>query len=340
MDVNTWPSAFVRYPSVDDPVRGTDALGFIRRTMVTRSDDGSVCGFDGMGPLSVWNEGTAQFVAAGGPDAAYFSGQLLAQQHPDGSMPASPDNWSSPFGWLSTWSGLAPTSWLYFALTGRPFLDAPVYEASSAVQAAENAFDGNPATRWESALSDPQWLAVDHGTQRWVNRVTLKWETAHARSYNVQVSTDGARWTDVFTTAAGDGGTDIVEFPAVQARYVRMYGTERGTPWAYSLWEMSADYVAAPAAPVINPIPLSNTGDYAVSWGPVDGAGIYELQESLTTDFSSLSGGGWPSGPSEPISGRRSGTYFYRVRAWTAAPENGGAAGEWSEVAMAQVTLN
>ena len=106
MDVNTWPSVFSRHSTVNQPQRGLDALSFVRRVMITDSNDGSLIGFDGMGPVSVWNEGTAQYVAAGGPDSELFLNNLLSQQHTDGSMPNSPDNWGTPWGWLSTMSGL------------------------------------------------------------------------------------------------------------------------------------------------------------------------------------------------------------------------------------------
>jgi hypothetical protein len=122
MDAATWLSAFARHPLVGEPERGLSALSFVRRTLVTASDDGTLCGFDGMGPVSVWNEGTAQYVAAGGQDSERFLAALTAQQRPDGAMPGSPDAWSTDsFGWLSPWSGLAPTAWLYFAITGLPF---------------------------------------------------------------------------------------------------------------------------------------------------------------------------------------------------------------------------
>ncbi len=122
MDAATWLSAFARHPSVNQPERGQAALSFVRKTLLTRSQDGSLCGFDGMGPVSIWFEGTAQYVAAGGEDAQTFLEMLISQQNPDGSMPGSTENWSSDaFGWLTTWRGLAPTAWLYFAITGLPF---------------------------------------------------------------------------------------------------------------------------------------------------------------------------------------------------------------------------
>lgn len=122
MDAATWLSAFSRHSRVNQSERGLAALSFVRRTLVTQSDDGTLCGMDGMGPVSVWNEGTAQYVAAGGADGKAFLDTLVAQQNPDGSMPGSPDNWASDtYGWLSHWSGLAPTAWLYFAVKGSPF---------------------------------------------------------------------------------------------------------------------------------------------------------------------------------------------------------------------------
>lgn len=122
MDAAAWLSFFARHPRVNHPEKGRAALSFVRRTLVTRSQDGARCGFDGMGPVSIWNEGTAQYVAAGGEDAQTFLDMLISQQRPDGSMPGSTENWSSDtFGWLTTWSGLAPTAWLYFAITGAPF---------------------------------------------------------------------------------------------------------------------------------------------------------------------------------------------------------------------------
>ena len=123
MDTGTWMSAFSRYPRINQATRGMDALSFVGRTLVTQSNDGTLCGMDGMGPVSLWNEGTAQYVAAGGAGGkAFLDNTLLPQQNLDGSMPGSPDNWTSDaFGWLSHWSGLAPTSWLYFAVEGLPF---------------------------------------------------------------------------------------------------------------------------------------------------------------------------------------------------------------------------
>lgn len=122
LDCATWVSDFARHPSVNQSQKGMDALSFVRKTLLTTSDNGSLYGFDGLGPVSIWNEGTAQYVASGGQDAQTFLTALMNQQASDGSMPGSPNNWNTDaFGWLTPWHGIAPTAWLYFAIKGLPF---------------------------------------------------------------------------------------------------------------------------------------------------------------------------------------------------------------------------
>ncbi|MEV4216777.1 cellulase family glycosylhydrolase [Nonomuraea sp. NPDC049725] len=113
---------------------------------------------------------------------------------------------------------------------------------ASSVEAAGlepgKAVDGDPATRWASAEGvDPQWIRVDLGSAHTISRVRLTWEVAYAKSYRVQTSADGSTWSDVYTTASGDGATDDLTVTGT-GRYVRVHGTQRGTPYGYSLWEL------------------------------------------------------------------------------------------------------
>lgn len=103
---------------------------------------------------------------------------------------------------------------------------------------ASAAVDGNSATRWSSAFSDPQWIRIDLGSTRSICEVVLTWEAAYARAFHLQVSTDGSTWTPIYTTAAGTGGTQTLDVTGT-GRYVRMYGTARGTGYGYSLWEIA-----------------------------------------------------------------------------------------------------
>ncbi|MFI7599482.1 discoidin domain-containing protein [Actinoplanes sp. NPDC049681] len=110
---------------------------------------------------------------------------------------------------------------------------------------AANAFDGNAGTRWSSQFADPQWIRVDLGATATLTQVVLQWETAYGRAYKIQTSADGTTWTDVFSTTTGAGGTETLTVSG-SGRYVRLYGTSRGTGYGYSLWEFKV-YGTTPA---------------------------------------------------------------------------------------------
>jgi beta-glucosidase len=102
-----------------------------------------------------------------------------------------------------------------------------------------NAVDGDDSTRWSSAPSDPQWIAVDLGAMTSISHVQLDWESAYASVYRIQVSPDGITWTDVYSTTEGQGGTEEIKFAPTPARFVRMYGTKRATQFGYSLFSFA-----------------------------------------------------------------------------------------------------
>lgn len=101
---------------------------------------------------------------------------------------------------------------------------------------ASNAVDGNPSTRWSSAFSDPQWLTVDLGAPAEITKVRLNWESAYAKDYEIEVSSDESAWTTLKSVTDGDGKIDEFDVSA-NGRYVRMRGTRRATPYGYSLYE-------------------------------------------------------------------------------------------------------
>ncbi|WP_261808947.1 discoidin domain-containing protein [Nonomuraea sp. C10] len=116
---------------------------------------------------------------------------------------------------------------------GRP---ATASSTESAAFPASAAVDGDAGTRWSSAFSDPQWIQVDLGSSAALSQVVLRWEAAHATAFQIQVSANGSAWTTVHTTTSGPGGTQTIDVSGT-GRYVRVHGTQRATPWGYSLWE-------------------------------------------------------------------------------------------------------
>jgi Domain of unknown function (DUF1996)/F5/8 type C domain len=143
---------------------------------------------------------------------------------------------------------------------GRPALASSTENGGAPAAAA---FDGRPDTRWSSQWSDPQWLRVDLGGAATISQVVLQWETAYGTAFQVQTSQDGNAWTSVYSTAAGTGGTQTLNVTG-SGRYVRMYGTQRGTGYGYSLYEMKV------YGSLISPPPTGGPG-YVMANPPVIG---------------------------------------------------------------------
>ncbi|MGW7647166.1 discoidin domain-containing protein [Streptomyces bobili] len=111
-----------------------------------------------------------------------------------------------------------------------------VASSTEGVFSAGSAVDGDAGTRWSSEFTDPQWIQVDLGATAEVSRVALNWEAAYGKAFRIEVSNDAERWTVVHETAAGTGGVQSLAV-AGTGRYVRLDGTQRATPYGYSLWE-------------------------------------------------------------------------------------------------------
>ena len=109
--------------------------------------------------------------------------------------------------------------------------DLPQFAAASAV-------DGDATTRWSSAHTDDEWLQVELTEPARVGAAVLQWETACARAYEIQASTDGQTWQTLSSVDSGDCGRDETRFDSGEpVRYVRMQGLTRATGYGYSLYE-------------------------------------------------------------------------------------------------------
>ncbi len=115
--------------------------------------------------------------------------------------------------------------------------------------AAANAVDGNPATRWSSLYADPQWYQIDLGKICSINQVVVLWETASAKSYTIEVSDNGTNWTQLVAKSnlAAGPRTDELNGLNGSGRYIKLTGTERNTSWGYSIYEFEV-YGSVPNA--------------------------------------------------------------------------------------------
>lgn len=110
------------------------------------------------------------------------------------------------------------------------------FASSTTYGQPSDATDGKKDTRWAAAKAENEWLYVDLGSVQSVGGVRLNWEASFGKGYKIQVSDDAETWKEVYKTDEGRGGIDEITFPEVDARYVRMFGTELGWWFGYSLW--------------------------------------------------------------------------------------------------------
>ena len=138
--------------------------------------------------------------------------------------------------------------------------------AAGATASSGNALlgvDGDQGSRWESAQADPQQFTVDYGTPAALSTITITWENASAKNYQLLGSLDGTNWTVIQdnsaanfpTLPAGQTRTDSYAVSGTY-RYVRMAGTQRTTPYGYSFYELTTCGAAATTASAPLPVQL------------------------------------------------------------------------------------
>ena len=140
-----------------------------------------------------------------------------------------------------------------------------------------NAVDGNLTTRWASAWSDPQWIYVDLQGTYDLTEVQLNWESAYGSNYLIQVSSDAANWTTIYSMTNGAGGIEDWTGLSGTGRYVRMFGTARGTGYGYSLYEFAV--VGTVPTPTNVTATAANTR-VALSWNASPGATSYNVKST------------------------------------------------------------
>lgn len=257
----TAPGGDTQAPTVPGGLRATGVTsGSVSLAWNAATDDAGVTGYEVYRGTALVGTATGTAYTDTGLAAATPYSYTVRAKDAAGNRSAA----SAP---LSVTTASAPGTETLLS-QGRPATASSV-EASG--YEPDKAVDGQSATRWASAEGiDPQWLRVDLGTTAALSRVRLDWEAAHASAYRIQSSADGATWTDLATVTGGDGGTDELTVSG-DARYVRMYGTRRGTPYGYSLHEFKVYGTTGTPAPTLTPSP-SPSGSWqagvAYSWGP------------------------------------------------------------------------
>jgi hexosaminidase len=124
-------------------------------------------------------------------------------------------------------------------------LNAPAFSSGNEVDylTPDLAVDGKGNTRWSSAIEDDQWFYIDLGEKKAFDRVVIRWQTP-ADTYKILVSDDAQTWMNVRDNDGiiqSKGGAETVNFPSLEARYVKFQGIKRapveGTLYGYSFYE-------------------------------------------------------------------------------------------------------
>lgn len=115
--------------------------------------------------------------------------------------------------------------------------------ASSEIQAAQNAIDFNPATRWESEHSaNTAWLEINFGREYNLANIIIDWEVANAKVYEVQGLSGNNNWVSLARVENGTIGNrrDNLSLNG-NYRQIRINCLEKseGNLWGYSIWNIS-----------------------------------------------------------------------------------------------------
>ncbi|MCG8699850.1 MAG: T9SS type A sorting domain-containing protein [Bacteroidales bacterium] len=117
---NTWMAMLAKnIPGMEH--KATNALSFVGKALHTRGP-GAPEGFDGIGPIATWYEGTLTYISAGGAGGKQLLDSLLPFRYPGGTIPHYNDSVSVAGIWAVPWSSIDGTSWLcYTAMNKSPF---------------------------------------------------------------------------------------------------------------------------------------------------------------------------------------------------------------------------
>lgn len=107
---------------------------------------------------------------------------------------------------------------------------------------ASNMVDGDLTSRWESARTDNETATIDLQAIAELQKITIYWEAAFAKSYKIETSLNGTDWTLLENTTSGAGGTESYSIDNVHGRYVRISCLERtsinGIKYGFSIYEV------------------------------------------------------------------------------------------------------
>jgi hypothetical protein len=117
---------------------------------------------------------------------------------------------------------------------------------------AHLATDGSRESFWQSKPEDQSWIYVDLGGLRKIDGIKLDWGALAPAACSIQVPREAnspSTWVDIAHLACAGAQTSSVEFPAIEARFVRMLTDRGSTPSGCQLNEFVIEGKSPPAPP-------------------------------------------------------------------------------------------
>jgi hypothetical protein len=128
---------------------------------------------------------------------------------------------------------------------------------ASSGNSPENAVDGNYYTSWSSDKSDDEWIYVDLGSIRQIDRINLLWGwKIHAQDYSIDVAMSrpekAESWKTIYTQTDLEyqtwKATYHINFEAIPVRYVRMNAKKRAGRQTWGGYQLAAFEVSVSRA--------------------------------------------------------------------------------------------
>ncbi|MBN2406080.1 MAG: carbohydrate-binding protein [Elusimicrobia bacterium] len=210
----------------------------------------------------------------------------------------------------------------------------PVLDLSGRVEAAQ----GLQVEVWTILDADPE-----------LNEVVYTHLFEEGDTYSFTGPADISPWHYRIILTDGDGGQLDTDYEAVCSPPAAADNSNPREPSINYPAQMTAGIYGSNdfnIAEAVLPVPVlakpeadgGGPGDYLVEWicnggdpQTYDPYPLYELQEDDNADFTSPALY-WPGNNSYEMVNKPAGTYYYRVRGWTAAPESDGQASGWSNI--------
>lgn len=116
-------------------------------------------------------------------------------------------------------------------------------EGSSVTNSIGNIVDNNNSSSWQASSTKDEYVIIDLGDNYLVDGLSIIWEVANAKDYDVKVSKVNSNWQSVnpvyqFVNGVSGNRTDELRFNSVEGRYIRLELKTGSTQWGFRIYEL------------------------------------------------------------------------------------------------------